>query len=409
MRKYELMTKRLYYDDSHARVFDATVIDRLTHDSKPAVILDHTYFYPTGGGQPHDIGTIDNARVIDVLSNDDGAVIHVLDSEVDNDSVQCRLDWVRRFDHMQHHTGQHILTQAFVQISDAHTVGFHLGADSVTIDLDTLVIADEILYEAEALANQIIQENRPITTRIIDPQDIDDVRMRKMPEKLYTGGLRVVDIANFDLTACGGTHVKATGEIGIIKVIKTEKRGDKTRIEFVCGGRALADYANKTTIVRDLTSLLTCHPNEIAQIVNGLQDDLKQALRQNKKSNERLLDYEAQALFEQATSHNELRIVNKTFIERDPKDLQGLARRLVEKENTLAFLISTGEKSLLLFARAENLPYNMNILLKAILSEFSAGRGGGRPAMAQGGGMPLSSDEASEALKFALNTVLDNT
>lgn len=402
------MTKRLYYVDSHKRQFTAKIVEHTTHNNQPALILDGTYFYPTGGGQPHDSGTINGIQVLDVVSDERGEVLHIMSSEVSGNVADCEIDWSRRFDHMQHHTGQHLLTQAFVQVANAQTVGFHLSDESVTIDLDRLDLSDRSIHEVESLANTIVFENRPVTARIVDPSAMDDVRMRKMPEKIYTDGLRVIEIEDFDRTACGGTHVSATGEIGLIKVIKTEKRGDKTRVEFRCGHRALSDYDTKNGIVSALSSLLTCHQDELASAVTRLQDDLKQNLRALKQVNNTLLDYEVPALLAEAERNGDLRIISKAYDGRDSEDIRGLATRLTENDNVLALIGTAGDKSHLVFARSENVEFDMNVLLKTSLEQLGSGRGGGRPNMAQGGGVPATVSDLESVLEQAVSTVITN-
>ncbi|MEQ8674211.1 MAG: DHHA1 domain-containing protein [Aggregatilineales bacterium] len=399
------MTKRLYYDDSHTRQFTTKIVDHATFNNQPAVILDETYFYPTGGGQPHDVGTINGVVVKDVISGDDGTILHVLEAEIMGDSAQCDIDWTRRFDHMQHHTGQHVLTQAFVQVADAQTVGFHLSAESVTIDIDRNTISETALREAETLANSIVFDNRPVTAQIVDPSALDDVRMRKMPEKIYTDGLRVIDVDGFDRTACGGTHVSATGEIGLIKIIKTEKRGDKLRVEFRCGRRALWDYDAKNASVNALSSLLTCHQDELVEALERLQTELKQSLRDIKQVTNLLLDYEAPMLLAGATLFGDIHIVSKGFDNRDANELRGLATRLTEHENVIVLIGTSGEKAHLVYARSKNLPNDMNLLLKESLSQLGDGRGGGRPELAQGGGVPATVASVEEVLFQAIERV----
>lgn len=196
------MTERLYYSDSYTRDFSAQVVERMAVKDRPAVVLDRTYFYPNGGGQPNDTGKIGGVDVLDVNSRDDHAVVHTLAGEVRAGEVTCQIDYPRRFDHMQQHTGQHILTRAFIEAAGANTVAFHLGTDSVTIDLDKTRLSPETVNTIEDLANQIVTENRPITVRIVSPDEFASlkVRTRKMPDSLATDGIRIVEIADFDLS-----------------------------------------------------------------------------------------------------------------------------------------------------------------------------------------------------------------
>jgi alanyl-tRNA synthetase len=392
---------RLYYDDAYTCQFTARVVERLTVDGHPAVILDQTYFYPTSGGQPNDTGSLGGATVLDVQARkEDGAVVHVLNGEIIGDDVEGTVDWARRFDHMQHHTGQHILSQAFVKTADANTVGFHMGSDSITIDLDQASLRADLVTAVETLANDVVWADRPVTARVIQPDDAEGVRIRKLPEHLLTGGLRIIDIDGFDVTACGGTHVRRTGEIGLIKILKVEKRGDKSRVEFRCGGRALADYREKNAIANQLSADLTCGLGELPQAVGRLQEDIKAAQRSLKAANGLLLEAEAERLAAQASAQNGVRIVKLNFSGRDFAEVRGLATSIVQKPGMIALLATSGEKPQLVFARSAELPQDMNALLKQTLTLLANGRGGGTAQMAQGGG---SGDQAqiSEALNAA--------
>jgi len=399
---------RLYYDDAYTHQFSAQVVERLTVDNHPALILDQSYFYPTSGGQPNDLGTLNDIPVIDVQTRkEDGAVVHVLERDVTGDDVEGVVDWARRFDHMQHHTGQHILSQAFVKTASANTVGFHMGSDSITIDLDQVNLRPELVLAVENLANEVVWADRPVTARIIQPDDAEGVRIRKLPEHLLTGGLRVIDIDGFDVTACGGTHVRRTGEIGLIKILKLEKRGDKTRVEFRCGSRALADYREKNAITNQLSADLTCGLSEIPQAVGRLQEDSKAAQRSLKAANGLLIEAEAERLAANVVDHRGARIVKLNFPGRDFAEVRGLAASIVQKPGMVVLLATSGEKPQLVFGRSADLAYDMNALLKQTLTLLANGRGGGTAQMAQGGG---SGDEAqiNEALNAAERSLLSS-
>jgi alanyl-tRNA synthetase len=396
------VTQRLYYNDSYIVDFTATVLERTQSGGQPAVVLNRTYFYPTSGGQPNDLGSLNGIAVIDVQARDgDGAVLHVLEQEIHADNVSGHVNWTRRFDHMQHHTGQHILSQAFVQIADAHTVGFHLSPDSVTIDLDKSSLADSMVNDVEDLANQIVFENRPVTARLVSPDEAQGVRMRKMPDHLLTDGLRVIEVQDFDSTACGGTHVTHTGEIGCIKILRLEKRGDKLRVEFRCGGRALRDYREKNSIVNAGAARLSSGIPDLEQAVVRLQNDYKAAVQTLKIATNQLVDYEAERLLRDAKSMNGTRLVSLAFDQRDPGELRLLASKLTQADDTTALLGTSGDKANLVFARGTQLTADMNVLLKAALATLGNGRGGGQPNMAQGGGVPATLAQVQTALETA--------
>jgi len=389
---------RLYYDDAYTRSFEADIIERTEVEGKLALVLSHTYFYPTGGGQPNDTGRIHSAQILDVLTREsDKAVLHIIDRPVDENHVHASIAWSRRFDHMQQHTGQHVLTQAFVQTAGFNTVGFHLSDASLTLDLDTPSASAESISTAEMLANQIIWEDRPIKAHIVDPDHAEDVRMRKMPEHLLTGGLRVIEIENFDSTACGGTHVKRTGEIGIIKVLRSEKRGSKMRLEFACGGRALRDYTAKNMLANQLTTELTVGLDEVPLAVARLQEQIKASQHALKNTQEALLRFESDSLLRSAQKCGSFNLICATFEGRDAANLRLLASQLARHPQIVALLASADERVNLAFARSTDLDLDMAALLNQTLAPFG-GRGGGQPVLAQGSA-PATKDQIEAALQ----------
>lgn len=399
-----MKTERLYYHDSHTTFFEASIIEHLQVHDRPAVILDSTYFYPTGGGQPHDTGTINEVVVVDVFTRpDDLAVVHVLAAPLKpgDDRAICQLDWSRRFDHMQQHTGQHILTQAFIQSAGINTVGFHLSADTLTIDLDRLNISPQVVEQAEKLANEMVFKDLVVNVSIVDPATVGgDVRKRGTPDNIATDGLRIVEIGDFDRTACGGTHVDSTGEIGLIKVVKLEKRGDKTRIEFRCGGRALADYGLKNEITNQLTAALSCGLPEMTQAVAKQSDQIRELQRQLKDAKTRLLEFEAAKLSAQAEVKSDRRVVRLITTDYDLNDLRILAKQIVAAPGVYVLFGIPGDKANLLIARSADIDMNLNPALQAALKVFS-GRGGGTPDMVQGGGVPATADQLESAFAAA--------
>jgi alanyl-tRNA synthetase len=396
------MTRRLYYDDPYTTEFTARVVERAVVDGRLAVALDQTYFYPTGGGQPHDTGRLGGAPVLEVLTRDsDHVVLHVLDGEVAGDEVVGEVYWPRRLDHMQHHTGQHILTQAFVEVAGANTVGFHLGEESVTIDLDAAEITDQQIAAAEDLANRVVQENRPVRARLIDPGDADQVRMRKMPDYLATDGLRVVEVEDFDRTACGGTHVAHTGEIGLIKVVKAERRGEETRIEFRCGGRALQDYQAKHAAISGLAARLSVGYWEVDEAVGRLEAELKETRQALRAARKALIRGEAIELLAGTAEVGGVRIVRACFPDRDAGEARALVSHLIEGPGAVALVGTAGEKAELIFARSADLSLDVVPLLKEALASLGSDRGGGRPDFAQGGGIWADAAQVDAALAAA--------
>jgi len=401
------MTQRLYYNDSYIQRFTARIVERATIKDRPAVVLDQTCFYPTGGGQPNDTGTIGGVETLDVNSRDDHAVVHMLAGELGpEDEVACQINYPRRFDHMQQHTGQHILTRAFVEIAGANTIAFHLGVDSVTIDLDQATLPPETVDRVEDLANQIVAENRPVKARIVSPDEFAamNARARKMPDSLATDGIRIVEIADFDITACGGTHVSHAGEIGVIKILKLERKASETRVEFRCGGRALRDYRLKNAVTNMLAADLTVGAGELDQAVARLKTDIKETRAALKDAQARLIEHEASALIAAAELRGDIRLIRAALADRDVAEARALATRLVINDNTIALVALTGDKAQFLFARSANLPHDMSMALKRALAVVGSDRGGGRPEFAQGGGVADAS-QVEAALNEAMRAI----
>lgn len=400
------MSDRLYYHDAYRRTFTANVAQRLTHQDLPAVVLDRTCFYPTSGGQPADRGRLDGQDVIDVfIRESDGAIVHLLSGELWENEVTGHIDWARRFDHMQQHTGQHILSQAFIKVAAAETIGFHLSDDTVTIDLEPAALEPADVEKAELLANEIIWEDRPIQTHIVGEDQARELPLRKVPD-LEGDTLRLVEVEGFDLTACGGTHVARTGAVGIVKVVKLERRGEALRVYFSCGRRALLDYRQKNGIVNRLASTLTTGYWNLEENVAKLLDEHKETHRQMRKQREELLHFEAQVLVREAPVEKQTRIVTRCYLNRDGDELRGLAQALSEHEGTVAFLGVAGDKALLLFARADDAPGQMDQLIKSALQTLDNAGGGGSATFAQGGGAAADESRIRHALSRAKKLLL---
>ncbi|HEY3247177.1 MAG TPA: alanyl-tRNA editing protein, partial [bacterium] len=247
------MTERLYYADSFLREFDATVLEVRERGGRPAIILDRTAFYPTSGGQPHDLGRLDGAEITEVF-DEDGTILHLADRALEG-RVHGTIDWPRRFDHMQQHTGQHILSQAFLRVLRAGTRSVHFGADVCTLDLDIADLGPDEAGRVEDAADAIIFEDRPVVVREVDEAELPHLGLRRPAKK--RGRVRIVEVQDFDVSACGGTHVRRTGEIGLIAMRRWERFKGGVRIEFFCGQRALREHRWKNAMVLDLAAELS--------------------------------------------------------------------------------------------------------------------------------------------------------
>src|SRR5437588_6313240 len=231
-----MKTERLYYSDPYLLEFDANIVETKPIGNRIGVVLDKTAFYPTSGGQPNELGTINDVPLVDCMEDTAGGnVLHVLERKIEGPSVHGRIDSDRRADHMQQHSGQHVLSQAFVELFNWPTVSFHLGVVACTIDLPADSVSREQAEKVQELANRIVRENRDVAVRYVAHEDIAEAGLRKPTER--TGDIRVIDIAGYDRSACGGTHVRTTGEIGSILITRIERAKKQTRVEFICGNR----------------------------------------------------------------------------------------------------------------------------------------------------------------------------
>jgi len=358
------------------------VIETRDGGGEQAVVLDVTAFYPTGGGQPHDGGTLNGVPVSDVLIADDGEIIHLLNGTLDSAKVHGELDWERRFDHMQQHTGQHILSQAFVTTCGAETVSFHLGEEVCTIDVDRAPITQEQVAAVEGCANQIVMGNRVVMSSFVDEAELVSVPLRKAPA--VDGPVRIVQVAQFDWSPCGGTHVANTGEVGPIAVTRIERRKELSRIHFLCGWRALLDYARKQGVLRDLTAYLTTSEDEVLASVQRMDEEAKRLRKVATEAQAALLEYEMAGWVGEAELVGEVRIVRLAFDDRDPALLREAARRLTERRGVIALLATLKPGPQLVFARSEDVETDVGELMRTACRAVG-GRGGGRPHFAQGG------------------------
>ena len=396
------MTKKLYHDDPYSREFSSRVIQIIEAGNRPGIILEHTLFYPTSGGQPHDTGTLNDIPVLDVIEDEKQGIVHLLAGPVAGEEVDGRIDWDRRFDHMQQHTGQHLLSQAFLKVCDAETISFHMGDDSSTLDLNQPGVTVETITAVEDLANRIIYENRPVMARIIEKKELDQYPVRKPPA--VDANIRIIEIKDFDYSPCGGTHCTQTGEIGIVKVRRSENYKGGTRIHFLCGLRALKDYQAKSIILKQIGESLSAGEGDLYKNINKIQDELKYLRREHSNLNKRYFDYEASALFSERKEMENINIIVKIYEDRNPKELKILAQKVLENfpNTVILFGAKAGGTASLLFFRSEKLTWDMGKLMRAACAVIN-GRGGGRPQQAQGGGP--AADKLGAALQCAYELI----
>ena len=375
------MTERLYYGDSFLREFDAEVLSCEREGSRWRVTLDRTAFYPTSGGQPHDTGTLGGAKVLEVADTEDGKIVHYTSAELPAGPMTGRIDWPRRFDHMQQHTGQHLLSAVFIDLFGFHTVSFHLGKEISTIDLEAPSIVPRHMEEAEQRTNEIIFEDRVVKVRYGTAEELAEAGIRKKVER--EGVLRAVEIDGIDRQPCGGTHLARTGQAGMLLLRKLERRRDVWRLEFVCGMRALATARADYASLWHAATLLSCGASDVPGVIGKTLEERRATHGLAKRMEGRLAEHEARALLAGASVDAKgVRLVIAAMDDATPSYLTLLAARLVGEGGTMAVL---GERSggHLVFAQPRGAEGDMGALARLVFREFG-GKGGGAKDFAQG-------------------------
>jgi alanyl-tRNA synthetase len=405
------MTDRLYYDDAFLKSFSAQVMD-IREASRAAgvsiwqIALDRSAFYPASGGQPPDTGiftaTSRNGATLEipiegVEEDDQGEVWHFTRKPLlAGTAVQGSIDWPRRLDHIQQHSGQHLLSAVFARQLDAQTVSFHLGETASTIDLSTGPIAHHTLERVERIANEIIAEDRVVTIRTVDRREaqalLAEGRLRKLPER--DGNMRLVDIADYDLNACGGTHVRSTGQIGGLHIRSVERVSRGTRVEFVCGQRAVVSARHDFTLLHRAGLALSVGRDDIPAAIERLQSEAKSSVKERQKLREDLAGYHAVRLAVEEMIRDNLRLVRRVFTDRDREYVRLLASRLTATvPQTVALFISAeSDPARIFLARSQDMQLHCGEVLREALAAYGL-RGGGSSDLAQG---DLTKEQAAE-------------
>jgi len=389
------MTSRIYYTDPSCVTFEAIVTRTLVHETRPAAVLDRTAFYPTSGGQPFDTGRLGLVDVVDVVDTGD-EVIHVLSAALaEGDRVVGEIDRARRQDHMQQHTGQHLLSAAFDRRFANATVSFHMGSEVSTIDLAGPATSDDIAAAVRD-ANQIVWENRPVSIRFVSDAEAAGLPLRKEPTR--GGQLRLIEVDGFDVSACGGTHVSRTGAIGMIGVLASEKQRSGTRITFVCGGRALKALETYRDAITGCVRTLSVLPPELPSAVERLQLEAKDQRKALSRLQEQLAGFEAERLVNGAIMAGDVRLVASAMDGWDVPGLKALGTAVARHGGVLAIITSAAAPVAIVIARGGGVNVDAGRLLKALTEKFG-GRGGGKPELAQGGGLNAAPEDILRAAK----------
>jgi alanyl-tRNA synthetase len=407
--------ERLYYDNPSLLEFDATVTAVENRGEQALVSLDRSAFYPTSGGQNHDTGTIfaiangSRLRVLDVLEQEQtDEILHCVECPPGwlkpGVPVRGEIDAERRRDHMQQHSGQHVLSAAFERLYSFATVSFHMGDDYCSIDLATDKITTQQLEAAERLANEVVVEDRPVEIRYATPEEARTMGVRKIPPAVREQ-LRLIDIRDFDLNACGGTHIHSTGQIGVILLRKTEKVKQGVRVEFVCGLRAVTTARKDFQALSEAASVYSAHLWEVPQQARKSIDEIKAGQKAQQRLLEEVAELQAANILRVAgerPSGSGQKLVVEYFADRDLAFIKLLAQKIVRLDKAVALLACGGAQPSLVFAQTSGLPNDMGALIKETLQKLGT-RGGGNRDMAQGGAP--DSTRAEEAIQEAASAI----
>ncbi len=387
--------EKLYYTNPYLTKWESSVEDVIEKDNRYYVVLSKTAFYPEGGGQPSDFGTIDGVKLLG-LTEENGVIYHILPAPPKSSTVSCELDFNRRFDLMQQHSGQHLLSAVFFNLYNGKTSSFHLGEDYISIDISLNDVSSELIRSVEEKANQYIYKNLEVKTFIITPEEIDKYPLRKLPTTKED--IRIVEIQDVDFSPCCGTHVTRTGEIGIIKIIKHEKYKGITRIYFKCGIRGLQDFQTKNDIILSLSKQFSASENEILSRAGALSQDLDAAIKAIKDSNEKLAYYEAMDIIKdcnladeqctpqqsgQLTKASSCNKIARSFTDKSFGDIQLLSKHILS-QGSYILILATSSDNKILFTHDGSFEVNCGKIFKENLSSFN-GKGGGSDKQAQGG------------------------
>jgi alanyl-tRNA synthetase len=396
------MTERLYYDNPSSREFDAQVTRVEADGDRQSVWLDRTCFYPTTGGQPFDTGHLSSRAVENVAEDAAGDIVHTIAAGAPpfmaGERVHGEIDWPRRFDHMQQHTGQHVLSAAFDHLFGVRTMSFHLGAESSTIDLAREMKPQEIAA-AEDESNRIVWEDRAVSIRYAGAEEAATLPLRK--ESIRTGTLRLIDIEAFDLSACGGTHVSRTGAIGLVAVASAERFKGGQRVEFLCGGRALKRLRQLRDTTAAAVRLLSVLPSELPAGIERLQGEAKEQKRLMTALQADLAALRADALARSAQPYRSFRLVMASM-DADAPGLKAAASAIVASPGFVVVLVSNSSPALVVAAKSPDVQGLACQDLVNALTQAFGGRGGGKPELAQGGGIAAPADAVLARARDAL-------
>ncbi len=401
MKEVIFMTKKIYLENPYLRDLNANIIKKEYIDNKFHITLDRTIFYPhMCGGQPKDEGTINGLEVLNVYQKDN-KIIHVVKNDIINKEVTLSINWNTRFDHMQQHTGQHILSVAFTKLFNANTVGFHLGKDYVYIDVTIPNLTKDNCNKIEKFANKIIFSNFDIKNYFLGRDKISKLPLSKKPPT--TSNIRIVEINGIDFCPCAGTHCRSTGEVGLIKIRKWEKYKGNIRVEFVSGNRALEDYIWKNNYINDISNILSVKDKDCLESFKSFYENNKLIQKETKLLHEQINYLKAEKLLNDSLQYENLNIISKIFDDEKFKDIRHMTSLITEEQNNITiFGLIEENKCKLIIGKSSNIKLNIKEIFDSVI-DIIDGTGGGNTQIVQGGGN--SPENLKKCIDKALNII----
>lgn len=378
------MTIKAYMDDSYLKEIKANVVLKVEKEGKYYLILDRTIFYPhLVGGQPRDKGTIEGVAVIDVYEENDN-IVHVLEDDIYTDKVSLVIDWENRFDIMQQHTGQHLLSANLYSLYNAHTDSFHFGDDLVSINIDKECFSEKEARQVEFLTNKMILSNLKISSYYPNQEELLDMPIRKMPKTDKGEKVRIIEIAGLDYSPCCGTHLSSTGEIGLIKIKRWHSNNGVTKLDFLCGNRAIRDYREINNSIFDLTKILSTGQENVVDRTKFILDEKVKLEKQVKSLKEKLSKYRGDLLLQNASLHGDIRFVINRFKDEDFKSINWMSSYLSQKEDVIQiYSVEEDDSYKFIISRSDNLDIDLSSIFEEIKENLDV-KGGGNKSSIQG-------------------------
>ena len=384
------MTEKLYLQDAYAATFSAHIVERvLMPAGRLAVVLDHTAFYPGTSGLPADRGWLNRAPVIDIIVREDDEILHVLSEEIWEDQVHAQIKWPRRLDAMRQHTAGHLLAHALTQVSGAATLGITVTEQAAWLELGRPDVSPAQVEQAESAANEIVLSNRAVRIASVDAAQAGKIGLAVPAGAVWP--LQVVSVEGTGVTACQGVHVAQTGEMGLVKVLGCEARGERLRVQFACGSRALAEFRQAEQTLALVAANLGVAAANVAPVVTRLTSEWSAARTELETLRSQIVGFEAEALVASAEAANGVRVIRRVYHERDVAEVRQLASLVVAQPGLVALLGTAGSRAQLVFARSADVGQDMTVIVRAAVRMLNA-QGGGQPALAES--LPVRADEA---------------